>query len=101
DMGSKIILKAYQPLLEHPNFRVFPSIRFEYFLTLLKNASFIIGNSSAGVREAPYYGVPTVNIGTRQNNRVRSSTIINTDYDISNILDSIDQVSKKRTAIEQ
>lgn len=101
DMGSQIILEAYKSLLKHANFRVFPSIRFEYFLTLLKNASFIIGNSSAGVREAPYYGVPTVNIGTRQNNRVRSSTIVNTDYDISNILESIDQVSKKRTPIEQ
>lgn len=101
DMGSQIILEAYKSLLKHANFRVFPSIRFEYFLTLLKNASFIIGNSSAGVREAPYYGVSTVNIGTRQNNRVRSSTIVNTDYDISNILESIDQVSKKRTPIEQ
>jgi UDP-N-acetylglucosamine 2-epimerase (hydrolysing) len=100
DMGSQIILEAYQPLMKHPNFRVFPSIRFEYFLTLLKHARFIIGNSSAGVREAPYYGVPTVNIGTRQNNRVMSSTIENVDYNISNILQSINKVSKNRSVIE-
>ena len=44
-------------------------MRFEYFLTLLKNALAIVGNSSAGIREAPVYGVPVVNIGTRQMNR--------------------------------
>ncbi|MCB0436999.1 MAG: UDP-N-acetylglucosamine 2-epimerase, partial [Mangrovimonas sp.] len=62
-------------------FRIFPSIRFEYFLTLLKNSDFIIGNSSAGIREAPYYGIPTINIGTRQENRSLHSHIINTSYD--------------------
>lgn len=40
-------------------------MRFEYFPTLLKNSNFIIGNSSAGLREAPVYGVTTINIGHR------------------------------------
>ncbi|MFY0714770.1 UDP-N-acetylglucosamine 2-epimerase (hydrolyzing) [Seonamhaeicola sp. NFXS20] len=100
DMGSQTILDAYQLLLKHPNFRVFPSIRFEYFLTLLKQAEFIIGNSSAGVREAPYYGIPTINIGSRQNNRVFSNTIINSDYRITNILESIKQIENKVFSIE-
>ena len=52
-------------------------MRFEYFLTLLKNSSFIIGNSSSGVREAPYYGIPSINIGTRQINRVSTKSISN------------------------
>jgi len=90
DMGSQTILDTYQNILNHPNFRVFPSIRFEYFLTLLKHSSFIIGNSSAGVREAPYYGIPTVNIGTRQHNRSISSAIINTDYKVDAILKGIE-----------
>ena len=92
DMGSKTILESYKQILDHPNFRVFPSIRFEYFLTLLKHANFIIGNSSAGVREAPYYGIPTVNIGTRQQNRVVSGAIINTSYDVTAILEGIKEV---------
>ena len=37
----------------------------------------MIGNSSAGIREAPAYGVPSINIGSRQNKRAVSSTIIN------------------------
>lgn len=70
DTGSKIILDIYKKkILNNKRFRVFPSIRFEYFLTLLKNARCIIGNSSAGIREAPFYGVPSINIGSRQNGR--------------------------------
>ncbi|MFI1745825.1 UDP-N-acetylglucosamine 2-epimerase [Thalassobellus sediminis] len=92
DLGSQTILDAYQVLLKHPNFRVFPSVRFEYFLTLLKHSNFIIGNSSAGVREAPYYGISTINIGTRQNNRAFSNSIINTDYNEEDILNGIEQV---------
>jgi UDP-N-acetylglucosamine 2-epimerase (hydrolysing) len=81
DLGSSKIIKSYAKLKENPNFRILPSLRFEYFLTLLKNADFIIGNSSAGVREAPYYGVPTINIGTRQKNRAKQNQIINTCYE--------------------
>ncbi len=52
-------------------------MRFEYFLTTLKNAEFIIGNSSAGVREAPHFGVPAFNLGSRQNNSVLCATVLN------------------------
>ena len=89
DLGSKIILKAYKQLMQHEKFRVFPSVRFEYFLTLLKNAEFIIGNSSAGIREAPYYGIPTINIGTRQDNRSSLNSIINTSYNTKDIENAI------------
>ena len=80
DLGSRHILEAYEKLKDNVRFRVFPSLRFEYFLTLLKNSQFIIGNSSAGIREAPYYGIPIINIGTRQQNRAIHADIINADY---------------------
>lgn len=80
DLGSQFILSAYEKLKQNARFRIFPSIRFEYFLTLLKHSQFIIGNSSAGIREAPYYGIPIINIGTRQKNRAVHADIINTDY---------------------
>jgi UDP-N-acetylglucosamine 2-epimerase (hydrolysing) len=85
DLGSSGIIEAYQKLKANGRFRVFPSLRFEYFLTLLKNSEFIIGNSSAGVREAPYYGIPIINIGTRQQNRAVHANIINVDYSIAGI----------------
>ena len=93
DLGSQFIIDAYNKLKENPRFRVFPSLRFEYFLTLLKNSQFIIGNSSAGIREAPYYGIPIINIGTRQQNRAVHADIINTDYSekgIKNVLLIVD-----------
>jgi UDP-N-acetylglucosamine 2-epimerase (hydrolysing) len=93
DLGSKFIIDAYQKLEKNKRCRIFPSARFEYFLTLLKNAQFIIGNSSAGIREAPYYGIPIINIGTRQQNRAVHADIINVDYseiEISKALKIID-----------
>lgn len=92
DLGSNAILKAYEKLKGHPRFRVFPSLRFEYFLTLLKQSQFIIGNSSAGIREAPYYGLPIINIGTRQQNRALHADIVNIDYGFENIAASLAQI---------
>jgi len=60
-------------------------MRFEYYLTLLKNSKFIIGNSSSGIIEAPYYGTPTINIGTRQKNRALIKSIVNLEYNDKNL----------------
>ena len=92
DLGSKHIIDAYQKINDNPKFRIFPSLRFEYFLVLLKNAKFIIGNSSAGIREAPYYGIPIINIGTRQQNRTLNADIINVDYQKKNIIKALHSV---------
>ncbi|MBU0540815.1 MAG: UDP-N-acetylglucosamine 2-epimerase (hydrolyzing) [Gammaproteobacteria bacterium] len=77
DLGAEIILEEYKRIESNPRFKIFPSMRFEYFLSLLKHADFMIGNSSAGVREAPHFGVPAVNLGSRQHNRVMSSLVVN------------------------
>jgi UDP-N-acetylglucosamine 2-epimerase (hydrolysing) len=92
DLGSSFILKEYMKLKGNERFRVIPSLRFEYFLTLLKEAQFIIGNSSAGIREAPYYNKAIINIGTRQQNRSRQSHIINVDYKKNNILEALKDI---------
>lgn len=89
DEGSDMIFYAYRKLEGNPRFRLYPSLRFEYFLTLLKHAKFIIGNSSAGIREAPVYGVPTINIGTRQQQRFRHDSIIEIEFDVINISSAI------------
>ncbi|PZP55563.1 MAG: UDP-N-acetylglucosamine 2-epimerase (hydrolyzing) [Micavibrio aeruginosavorus] len=89
DEGTGYILDAYKRLENNERFRIYPSIKFERFLVLLKNAQFCIGNSSAGMREAPFYAIPTVNIGTRQQNRFIHSSIINCGYETNDILDAI------------
>lgn len=100
DLGSQFIIKAYEKLRENKRFRIFPSLRFEYFLTLLKNAQFIIGNSSAGIREAPYYKIPVINIGTRQQNRTVSSDIINVDYSESSIGEALRDIDAHSSTFE-
>lgn len=89
DLGTHIVQKALSVLSDRNRYLHIPSMRFEYFLQLLKNAKFIIGNSSAGVREAAYFGVPAINIGTRQLNRNENDLILNTGYDKGEILESI------------
>lgn len=69
DAGSDLILEQYDSLSNLPNIKIFPSMRFEYFLTLLKNADIIIGNSSSGIREACIYGIPAIDLGDRQKGR--------------------------------
>lgn len=71
DEGSQQIFEAYEALQRCTNVKMFPSIRFEYFLTLLKHAISIIGNSSAGIREAGVYATPAIDIGNRQKGRYK------------------------------
>ncbi len=94
DLGSGKILDTYKQFQGNPRFRILPSMRFEYFLTLLKNARYILGNSSAGIREAPYYMVPSVNVGTRQNRRASGRSIFNASYEKHDILDKIKQAKQ-------
>ncbi len=101
DLGCDDIFEAYKMLKSKKNIKIFPSLRFEYFLRLLKESEFILGNSSAGIREAPYYNVPTINIGSRQNNRAVCDTIINVNFDKSSILNAIKSLKNIKNDIEE
>ena len=97
DLGSDIILNEYKKLKEHLNFKIFPSLRFEHYITLMRYATFIIGNSSSGVREASYLGVPSINLGTRQNNRAfNCDSITHCSIESEAILTAIPQVLNKK-----
>jgi len=78
DPGSADIFKAIDTL-SAGSFRVLPSMRFAHFSELMKNAKAMVGNSSAGVREAPFIGVPSLDIGTRQTNRAKSPSVFFAD----------------------
>ena len=84
DAGSDGISKGIRLLRERENIdyiHFFKSLPIEYYAPLLKNASCLIGNSSSGIREAAFMGVPTVNIGSRQNGRERSENVMDVGYD--------------------
>lgn len=101
DLGHEIILSAFAPLFDSKKFLLFPSIRFEYFLTLLKNCEFIIGNSSAGIREAGIYGVPAIDVGDRQSGRFDLNVMTNlqhVEFDQTQIFEAIERVGDHRNA---
>lgn len=74
DPGSKEIIEEIERLPRN-QFRVLPSMRFHYFSELLRNAKLMLGNSSSGVREAPYLGIPSMTLGTRQANRSTAKSV--------------------------
>lgn len=75
DPGSELIVSVIRELPKD-QFRVLPSMRFAYFSELMRNAQAIIGNSSMGVREAPFLGVPSLDVGTRQSNRGSAPSLL-------------------------
>jgi UDP-N-acetylglucosamine 2-epimerase (hydrolysing) len=78
DPGTDAIFQVIEALPKD-RFRLIPSMRFNYFSELMKNASAMIGNSSAGVREAPFLGLPSLDVGTRQNSRGIAESIANAE----------------------
>ena len=92
DSGYSEIEAGYKKFEGNVNFKKFPSIRFESFLSLLKNSEFIIGNSSAGIREAQYFNTPAINIGSRQKNRSNSNHIINVSPTTEDIIEAVKNI---------
>jgi len=96
DPGSEDILKVITALPK-AQFRAIPSMRFAHFSEAMKHATCIVGNSSAGVREAPFLGIPSLDIGTRQNNRANGASITFCEaYDQNTIKDFLSREWGKR-----
>jgi len=78
-------IRIFRENQELPQFHFFKSMSPEDFLRLLCNSLALVGNSSAGIREGSFLGVPTVNIGTRQNGRERGPNVL----DVGHVEDEI------------
>lgn len=92
DAGSDGISKGIRVFREikKPDYiHFFKSLPIEYYAPILKNAACIVGNSSSGIREAAFLGVPSVNIGSRQAGRERGKNVIDVSYDCKQIKDAI------------
>lgn len=88
DAGGREILEA---LKRQGNFHVFANIHENDFLALMRHASVMVGNSSAAIREAPSFGLPAVNIGSRQSGRLRAVNVIDVPHDAEAIAKAIDK----------
>lgn len=71
------------------NLQIYSSLGVERYLSLMKSAEFVMGNSSSGLYEAPAFRIPTINIGDRQKGRLRSESVIDCATDKESILRAI------------
>jgi len=90
DTGGRIISEKIRTFVEsHSKSEAFISIRRELYLNLMRFASVVVGNSSSGILEAPYFNLPAVNIGDRQKGRLRYGNVIDSATDAASITASI------------
>lgn len=99
DAGSNFITNKIRTLRETKiDLKINFYINFEVndYLKLISKCKCLIGNSSSGIRESSYLGVPVVNIGDRQNLRERGENIIDVDIDSNKILKAIKSIHNKK-----
>ena len=89
DAGSRAMIEVIKEYEKYPFIKTFKSIPHKEYLSLMKMATVIIGNSSSGIIEAPSFGLPVINIGSRQEGRERAENVIDVDYDKEQIKTAI------------
>jgi UDP-hydrolysing UDP-N-acetyl-D-glucosamine 2-epimerase len=93
DAGSDDIAKGIRVFRErysHPFIRFYRNFSVEDYGSVLNNALCIVGNSSSGIRESAFLGVPCVNIGSRQQGRERGPNVIDVNYSAEDIRKAIE-----------
>ena len=90
DAGGDKINQIFQRFAEeNKNVYFESSLGMKRYLSAVKSAAFVLGNSSSGIVEAPILGVPTINIGNRQKGRIMAETIINVPFEKDRISTAI------------
>ena len=90
DAGSQAIRRALFKKRQS-DIKTYENLTRQDYLGLLKNCNTMVGNSSSGLLEAPTFGIPAVNIGRRQNDRVQGSNVINTEFSLDNCIAAIEK----------
>jgi len=92
DAGGRAMIKVIKEYEHLPFIRTYKSIPHEDYLSLLQHSSILIGNSSSGIIEAPSFGIPVINIGSRQRGRQRGENVVDVDYNREAIVSAINYV---------
>jgi UDP-hydrolysing UDP-N-acetyl-D-glucosamine 2-epimerase len=90
DNGGRLLNNILEEYVKHnPGCHLFASLGQKRYLSLMKHASMVIGNSSSGIYEAPYLQTPTIDIGSRQQGRAAPTSVIRCDADETSIREAI------------
>ena len=93
--GTSSGIRSFREKYAMENVHFFKNMEGDDFLNLLNNSLCLIGNSSVGIRECAYLGVPVVNIGSRQNRRDRGENVVDVSYDENDIVASVNAILNK------
>ncbi|MFQ5661952.1 MAG: UDP-N-acetylglucosamine 2-epimerase [Candidatus Paceibacteria bacterium] len=94
DLGSEEIsheMRMFSDKVSDHKIRFMRYLEPEQFSYILKNANCMVGNSSAGIKECSFLGIPVVNIGSRQGKRLRVKNVINTSEEKEKIKKAIEK----------
>jgi UDP-N-acetylglucosamine 2-epimerase (non-hydrolysing)/GDP/UDP-N,N'-diacetylbacillosamine 2-epimerase (hydrolysing) len=89
DAGGAEMIKVLESWRGRSFLRIVPDLGSRKYLSLMRIAALIVGNSSSGIFEAPSFKVPAVNIGTRQHGRLRARNVVDVGYDKDSIAKGI------------
>jgi GDP/UDP-N,N'-diacetylbacillosamine 2-epimerase (hydrolysing) len=90
DAGGRKMIEVIHRFEELSSVRIFESMPRRDYLGLLGIASAIVGNSSSGIIEAPSFGLPAINVGSRQDGRERAENVIDVGCDRGDIESAIE-----------
>ncbi|MBU0649366.1 UDP-N-acetylglucosamine 2-epimerase (hydrolyzing) [Patescibacteria group bacterium] len=82
-------MRRFREIHDPENIRFIKYVLPEEYIALLKKTCCLIGNSSSGIKESSYLGTPVVNIGTRQNGRLRAENVRDVNCDVEEIIKAI------------
>jgi GDP/UDP-N,N'-diacetylbacillosamine 2-epimerase (hydrolysing) len=86
DANGRIINKMIDSYIKENDHAIaFTSLGMTRYLSALKYCTFVIGNSSSGLLEAPSFGIPTINIGDRQRGRLQANSVIDCKPNVDDI----------------
>lgn len=90
DTSNSIITSLLKDFVSnHCSAHLFSNLGTQIYFSLMSTAEIMVGNSSSGLIEAPMFGLPVVNVGNRQNGRVKGTNIIDVGYPSSEIAEGI------------
>lgn len=101
--GTSSGIRSFREKHKMENVHFFKNMEGDDFLNLLYFSKCLVGNSSVGIRECAYLGVPVVNIGSRQNRRDRGENVVDVSYDQTEITNAVktflDQKERKKSEV--
>lgn len=93
--GTSSGIRSYREQFDMENVHFFKNMEGDDFLNLLDHSLCLLGNSSVGIRECSFMGVPVVNIGSRQNRRDRGTNVVDVSYDEAEIAHAVKTICDK------